>query len=709
MPSSNSRTKACSQTGAATNPKLHAQHSPPSVAAATISASSRTISSKAITTAASASWRRVFLMPELAYLIHCFLGSSHLAVASLVCQTWHQLWTPFLWEHLVLPRPRPASTSLQRVNNSSGVRVLHTSLTNNHHKDEFAYPLSSECLDRFGNFVMRLDAARLTMPELLRISNYCSQLRVLQLTDCLLPTKVLSPLLQPLTQLSRLTLNIPIKDYWMDEDDENKEARTEALIEHRKQDETIRGRIFHRDELGENEILKTIELYASSTTLEYLELTFQSSVRISVKAICSLLRRQRSLRTLKLIDVDIEDIQPRRSKRKGAKRDYRVRRTLDGGNDQSNSYYHSNDANVALEVSSRSITSSGISSGSSSSVTSPSLSSPSPLISDNDDDSSNRRIDSPTEWNRQESFRLRFFSISSSHTSDSSLTYILERCPHLRILHLHSCDTITDQSLQTIVRHCPQLESISLSSCKRCTTSGLDQFFSDTVSLLRHVHLCDLAALHDETLEILAHRHGKSLLKLAVYFCGLVTDRGVKALLTTCSQLRVFGLHAYGLTPTIFEQPWASCKTLEQLDLQGVFRVQPNDPITAASNFSATTRWQDQKARIDGFMLTKSRLLTLERLRNLRLAAGGIGKEVLGGFSALQQIEVLHLYGLQSTQFDSLPWGDIKKYYPFLRQIYCDVMGVVNKGLRHELIQMNIELLSSSSIPDLAFENNFDD
>ncbi|KAF9137702.1 hypothetical protein BGX30_009981 [Mortierella sp. GBA39] len=625
--------------------------------------------------------------------------------------------------------------TLFNINNNNGTFTADNS--NNGH-EEFAYTLSPACLERFGHFVVRLDATWLTTSELLRISTYCLQLRALKLSDCPLPTKALSTLLQSLKRLSRLSLDIPLHDYSADEmqgdDDEGAAKAAAAEAEHRDEDERTRGRIFHRDELGENEIMKAVEIYASTETLEYLELTFQSSVRISVEAICSLLRHQRNLRTLKLVDADLED--PRASRRRGSK--MKKKKTKDdhrkqGGRrgDRGNrGHSSSGEASSAATVSSGATT---LVAGPSAapSTASPGSSSPSPSLSISDYDSADGGAESPPPEGKETetSFGLHFFSISSSHTSDSSLTHILERCPQLRALHLHSCDTITDQSLQSVVQHCPQLESISLSSCRGLTTQGLNQFFSAkgnkavipralaaagavAGSPLVHVHLCDLTALHDDTLEIMAECHGRSLQKLAIYFCASVTDRGVVALLTTCSRLRVFGLQAYGMTPAIFEKPWASSKTMEQLDLQGVFKKVILGPAgeAAANNFSITARWQDLQARIDGFAITKARLVTLDRLKNLRLAAGGIGKEVLSGFSnPRQRIEVLHLYGLQSTQVDTLPWTAIRTCYPHLKQVYCGVIGIIRKSIRDELTRLNVELLASSSIPDLAFENNFDD
>ncbi|KAG0214254.1 hypothetical protein BGX33_002276 [Mortierella sp. NVP41] len=574
--------------------------------------------------------------------------------------------------------------------------------------EEFAYALSSSCLDLLGHYVMRLDATWLTTPELLRITTYCLHLHALKLADCPLPTRVLSTLLKSLTQLSRLSLDIPLQDYSVDEEEDGGAACEQGAVA-AEGDEASRGRIYHKDELGENEIMKAIETSAHPDSLDYLELTFQSSVRISVNAVCSLLRHQHGMRTLKLVDADIEELQPRRTKNKKKNKGDR-RKKGNRGNHNSCNINNNGETSSTAASASATETSAALSDTSSSTTSGLSLRSTSPSNSDTDDSSSSSGDTGspPPEREDVESFGLLFLSISSSHTSDSSLIRILERCPQLRALHLHSCDAITNQALKAVVQHCPQLESISLSSCKQLSTAGLDRFFREAVSPLVHVHLCDQAAVRDETLEILARQHGRSLLKLAVYFCALITEKGVKALLAACSQLRVFGLQAYGMTPAIFEQPWASRQTLEQLDLQGVFKA-VTDPSVATTDFSVTAQWQDRQARIDGFALTKTRLMTLVRLKNLRLAAGGIGKEVLGGFGPSQRIEVLHLYGLQSTQVDSLPWSAIKTAYPYLRQVYCNVIGVMGKSLREELDRLNVELLASSSIPDLAFENNFDD
>ncbi|KAF8929050.1 hypothetical protein BGZ58_009192 [Dissophora ornata] len=429
----------------------------------------------------------------------------------------------------------------------------------------------------------------------------------------------------------------------------------------------------------ESALIKAIETCASAR-LEHLELVFQTSIRIPVEALCSLLRTHPSLHTVKLMDADIVDSRPRvPSKKTKHKRKENIE------NRALSSLSVSGSSSIALSV---------------------------------PNSASEDEPESPIQL--ADSFGLRFLSITSSHTSDIILRRILESCPNITALHFHSCDMITDSVLEDIVRLLPRLSSISLSSCKQFTSAGIDKFFLTHPQPLVHVHICALAGLHDGTLEILARHHGPALRKLAIYYCAFVSNKGIKALLMACSKLQVFGLQAYGMTPAIFEEPWACHQTLTQLDLQGVFKSAIENGAAGSgdgtgvdnvsmSDFSATRVWRDRQARIEAFGATRLRLMTLSSLRNLRLSAGGIGKEVLEGFGLHQRIEALHLYGLQSTDVDKLPWTAIREHYPFLKQVYCGVNGVMTKGIKDDLAQLNIELLTSSSIPDLAFENNFDD
>ncbi|KAG0366093.1 hypothetical protein BGZ54_005825 [Gamsiella multidivaricata] len=482
--------------------------------------------------------------------------------------------------------------------------------------------------------VATIDAI-LHMPELAyALQRYLEPKHLVKLAETAIPIRVLQPMLRALTRLRRLELDLPFEELVEDEkDEEDADPQPDAII----------------NSSDDSALLRTIETCASKR-LEHLELIFQRSVRMPVKALCSVLSSHSALHTVKLVDADIEDPKKKggKSKRNKKKKNNRTR------------------SGTASWLST---------SGSSSSVSSTST------------------------------------SVSSTLTTSASSS-------------------------------ASEGEDESSSAPTPLTSTGLNNFFKSTHQLVAHVHLCDLAALHDETLEIVALRHAHSLRKLAIYFCAFVTDKGIKAVLTACHELRVLGLQAYGMTPTIFEEPWACRWTLEQLDLQGVFKMAVDSPASgdgdsnwnttmggsnsgsnsnsnsntsnissnvSMGDFSATRVWRDRQARIDAFEKTRLRLITLSNLKNLRLSAAGIGKEVLEGFGQHQRIEVLHLYGLQSTQVDTLPWTEIRTRYPFLRQVYCGVIGVLTKGIQDKLARLHVELLASSSIPDLAFENNFDD
>ncbi|KAI7822013.1 hypothetical protein BC939DRAFT_195758 [Gamsiella multidivaricata] len=643
-------------------------------------------------------------MPELAYALQRYLEPKHLVTACLVSKPWSRVWTPFLWQTLTLTQPHPVFRAhTPRSTSSFAVSPAQ------YHQDE-RYVLSVECLSRFGHHVRRLNASWLTSHALLRLSIHCVNLQQVKLAETAIPIRVLQPMLRALTRLRRLELDLPFEELVEDEkDEEDADPQPDAII----------------NSSDDSALLRTIETCASKR-LEHLELIFQRSVRMPVKALCSVLSSHSALHTVKLVDADIED-----PKKKGGKSKRNKKKKNNRTRSGTASWLSTSGSSSSVSSTSTSVSSTLTTSASSS-------------ASEGEDESSSAPTPVTTMAiaTAEEPFSLIFLSITSSHTSNACLGYILGRCHHLTALHLHSCDTITDDALEGIARSLRSLTSISLSSCKQLTSTGLNNFFKSTHQLVAHVHLCDLAALHDETLEIVALRHAHSLRKLAIYFCAFVTDKGIKAVLTACHELRVLGLQAYGMTPTIFEEPWACRWTLEQLDLQGVFKMAVDSPASgdgdsnwnttmggsnsgsnsnsnsntsnissnvSMGDFSATRVWRDRQARIDAFEKTRLRLITLSNLKNLRLSAAGIGKEVLEGFGQHQRIEVLHLYGLQSTQVDTLPWTEIRTRYPFLRQVYCGVIGVLTKGIQDKLARLHVELLASSSIPDLAFENNFDD
>ncbi|KAF9898017.1 hypothetical protein BX616_004605 [Lobosporangium transversale] len=687
----------------------------------------------------------IIQLPELALAIQTFLGPKHLFSTCLVSKYWASIWTPFLWQTLILLQPHPALHSkLIRKSNSSTVNSKTTDNNKGNGNSrcsldsangEERYVLTEACLSRYGHYVRCLNASWLTPQSLLRLSYFCLNLQHVKLADTLIPIKrVLQPMLRSLGSLRKLELDLPFE--FIDEEEEEEEDCQKAgegengryeKHEERKLKEEEEERVLHLEPViakgpHENSLLKSIEVCASTMSLEYLSLIFQTSVRVPVMALLSLFRRHRKLHTVKLVDADIEELvflaATRKSTGKGK------------GNPKRKNGKGESESNM-----SRSGSGSGLGPqpafASTSVVGTPSLpqqtQSPVSISGSDDENTSIASTSTPgspclaSSTLDTDIYNLLFLSIISSHTSDTALAHILERCPHLQALHLHSCDNLSDTSLELIAQQSSSLTSISLSSCKKMTVQGLKQFFMTTHRLLIHIHLCDMTAVHDETLELIAQRHSLSLRKLAIYFCAFVKDKGIKTLLKSCKELEVLGLQAYGMSTEIFEEPWACEQTLEQLDLQAVFKLFVQRPENddgnnnsgnanvKLSDFSATRVWRDRQARIDAFEMTRRRLMTLSNLRNLRLFAGGIGEQVLNGFGVHQRIEVLHLYGLQSTIIHSLPWSQIRMRYPYLKQFYCGVIGTKDHFIRDELERLNVELLTSSSIPDLAFENNFDD
>ncbi|KAG0254546.1 hypothetical protein BG011_005668 [Mortierella polycephala] len=507
---------------------------------------------------------------------------------------------------------------------------------------------------------MQLRASCLKISQLLRICTHCPQIHTVKLEGTHLSDKVLAFVLNSLPGLKKLMLDLPMED---------------SLICPEDDMESVMGmdKVYGIDD-GPHGILKTIDVWAPPT-LEYVALTLQVAMKIPDYQLRSLLRNRPGLRTLKFVEVDIVGLNARKIKKKGKGRGKdRGQRSL----------------SPSSVSSTTTATTTGSSSGSSRSST-PNLSTT----------SMERTLGSATGTTANR-FGLHFLSIASTHTS--ALVRILDNCPFLTTLHLHYCDSIKDTALETISLHTPSLTSISLSSCKQLTSIGLESFFNHPDFSFVHVHFCNIPGLRDQVLDKMVMRHGHTLRKLAVYYCAFVTENGIKSILTQGRELRVLGLQSYSMTYTIFENSWACQHTLEQLDLQGTIKRQ----ISAYSPNSTSDKDLDLQARVAAFVILRNRVMALSGLKNLRLSANGIGKEILEGFGPQQPIRILHLYGMQSAEIQSLPWSTIRMRYPYLEQLHCGTAEQL-ESIGRKLAGVNVELLSGFSIPDLASVDSFDD
>ncbi|CAO3570774.1 unnamed protein product [Mortierella alpina] len=429
---------------------------------------------------------------------------------------------------------------------------------------------------------------------------------------------------------------------------------------------------------GTCNVLNTIERWASPH-LEYLVLRPHPSIGVLEKDMRSLLRTRTSLRTVKLYDVDVKEDVVRRQKRRSGK-ERRPRRKGHHNKER--------DADAAQQ------TMEGLFLGSR--KTAVSSSSPSPSIGTSLSEAES--VSSLEQQFVKDDFRLEFLYIDSS--TITTLAHLLQGCTHLRVLHLHRCDYLKDAALEAIAQHAPSMMSIALTNCRQLTAAGLGQFLKTKAGTrrLEHVHFQDIPALDDDTLRILATYHGQSLRKLTIFYSFQVSDRGLQALLSVATGLKILSLQSHQMTLAVFSKPWACCSTLEFLELYG--------------HFSRPQRCEDVSAnplrKPDPFTTLKSRIMTLSRLKELRLSATDIGKDLLEGFGETLRIERLGLYDMEKSETFSLEWATLPMRFPHLKKLLC-VFWCQQGHFRNLLAPFNIEVCRAYKIPKLASDNDFDE
>ncbi|KAF9982609.1 hypothetical protein BGZ75_005925 [Mortierella antarctica] len=244
--------------------------------------------------------------------------------------------------------------------------------------------------------------------------------------------------------------------------------------------------------------------------------------------------------------------------------------------------------------------------------------------------------------------------------------------------------------------------SLALTHCRQLTTAGLGSFLKtkSRTRRLEHVHFQDLPALNDEVLGILATHHGQSLRKLAIYYSYQVTDRGLQEVLSAATGLRILSIQSYRMTLAVFSNPWACYPTLEYLELYGHF----NRP----KEFHGTTSLNSlpPAPKPDPFANLKSRIMTLSHLKELRLSATGIGKDLLTGFGHDLRIESLGLYDMGTSETFSLEWATVKTGFPHLKKLFC-AFGRQQRHFCQLLAPLQVEVYPCYTIPKLA--SDFDD
>ncbi|KAF9954383.1 hypothetical protein BGZ70_010586 [Mortierella alpina] len=240
--------------------------------------------------------------------------------------------------------------------------------------------------------------------------------------------------------------------------------------------------------------------------------------------------------------------------------------------------------------------------------------------------------------------RLEFLALDSS--TITTLANLLQGCSHLRVLHLHRCDYLKDAALEAIAQHAPSIMSIALTKSRRLTAAGLGQFLkTKTSTRLEHIHFQDLPALDDDNLRILATHHGQKYLELYGHFSRPVRYDGASL-----------------------------------------------NPLPAP----------------DPFVNLRTRIMTLSRLRELRLSATDMGKNLLEGFGDDLRIERLGLYDMLQSETFSLEWATLPMRFPHLKKLFC-VFWCKQEHFRALLAPINVEVSRSNRLPKLASDNDFDE
>jgi len=526
--------------------------------------------------------------------------------------------------------------------------------------------LSSHGLARYGSHVVQLKAPWLTLEELQALSLHCPHLQVLTLDHFTSPCTLFGPMLSRWRELRVLSLEV-----------------AEVSVE----DERPLDRI---DRVG---LLQTIA-ESAWPGLERIELTFQCSVKMNLDLLFNVLKSCSSLKTLKLTDADI----------------------IDAGKMTTKSHRHRKNKELC-----------SLNNAGSNGAEYTGINAQRKHSAQEGEKGSTGQGDGPEWADLVGPFGLRCLCISSSYISDSILESILECCPRLENLQLYSCVKVTDKTLGALTRLNSRLRRLSLLTCKLITSEGLIELF-EGIKDLRQIHLYDLPLIRDDCLEVLVKHHGHSLERVNIYFAALLTERGIKSILTECGNLRVLGFHAYGSSLKLFEIPWASSRTLEQLDLQNSFkqdvassalRTEAMGGSGSGGTIASAEEIEDdhpgcKQGRPTGFMaMAIGRLLSsLPRLWDLSLQAKGLERQLIEGFGTSQRIRLLHFYGLQSASGGSyfaepIPWRNLRKGYPHLRRFGCGAFGTYRATIKEELAKVDIEFQPSSAISNMVFESDF--
>lgn len=129
-------------------------------------------------------------------------------------------------------------------------------------------------------------------------------------------------------------------------------------------------------------------------------------------------------------------------------------------------------------------------------------------------------------------------NFKDSEITDSELQFLTKECPNLKVIHLSLCHKISDEGLKAIGENCPHLQRLNVFQCNKINGSGF-QFLAQGCPGLTSLKISGSKNIMDDHLETLT----KGCAKLEEFcydtFSSKITDKGFKALLMNCPDLRV--------------------------------------------------------------------------------------------------------------------------------------------------------------------------
>lgn len=163
--------------------------------------------------------------------------------------------------------------------------------------------------------------------------------------------------------------------------------------------------------------------------------------------------------------------------------------------------------------------------------------------------------------------------LNTTAEDDHVVEHVALKCPHLQLLHLHSCTHITDRSLSTIANHC---------------------------RLLADLTLHDARLIEDHGVCCIINRFGAQLTHFKLTGCALLTHTSMLAIFTICSKLKVLELFETGIAMEDIQKQLFCSNCLPLLESFLVAGRDYNTLTRAIYNSTSKVAWKWGKA------LTKS-------------------------------------------------------------------------------------------------------